>query len=87
MGRDSRCPWPAPPTYRCNIRAGESSGELGTGSSEPVVWPEWGGPAADGDEIFRSPHPREVGTAKQNEMLRCNYAGSPSMSRCGRLSP
>ena len=36
--------------------------------------------AADWDEIFRSPHPQEVETDKQNEMLRCNYPGRPSMS-------
>lgn len=29
--------------YRSNIQAGESGRELGAGSSEPVVWPEWGG--------------------------------------------
>lgn len=36
--------------------------------------------AAGWDEIFRSPHPQEVETDKQNEMLRCNYPGRPSMS-------
>lgn len=45
---EARSPWPAPLTYRCNIRAGESSRELGAGSSEPVVWPEWGGPLQTG---------------------------------------
>ena len=40
--------------------------------------------AADWDEIFRSPHPQEVETDKQNEMLRCNYSGRPSMSPCRR---
>ena len=36
--------------------------------------------AAGWDEIFRSPHPQEVETDKQNEMLRCNYPDRPSMS-------
>lgn len=40
--------------------------------------------AAGQDEIFRSPHPQKVETDKQNEMLRCNYPGRPSMSPCRR---
>lgn len=69
VGRDLRCPWPAPPPIGRTFRQERAVGSEGmAGSGEPVVWPEWGGPLQTGMKYLEAHVP---GKWKLPSKMKC----------------